>query len=162
MSYGTLDKSLLSSSLLDHGPIPVAVWTLILAEKDKYDVTTLNPRTVAKLLRMPLEDAEAAWEVLTSIDLESSNKQENGKRLIPYGEGKWLVVSHAKYAKEHSLARKRERDAEAQQKHRDRAKAEERCAQCGGTPVLGAVGGHLLCEKHWAEEAPPGDDEGVV
>lgn len=127
MSFGTVDRGLLSSSLLDHGPGPLAVMFLVIAEKDKYGVTTLNPRMVAKLLKIPLEDAEAYWDVLTSPDPLSSNEEQDGRRLVPYLDtGKWFVVSHEKYAKEHSLARKRERDAEAQRRHREREAREAR------------------------------------
>jgi hypothetical protein len=158
VSYGTVDKGLLTSSLLDQGPLAVAVMFLIIAEKDKFGVTTLNPRAVAKLLRIPVSEAQKAFDVLTSPDPESSNKEHEGRRLIPYGDsGKWLVVSHDKYQHEHSLARKRERDAEAQRRHREREKLAtapvEACSVCGGE-ATGALKGVLYCDAHMPEEAP--------
>jgi hypothetical protein len=160
MSFGTLDRSLLTSSLLDSGPVAVAVMALIVAEKDKYGITTLNPRTVAKLFQIPLEEAQKAWDVLTSPDPDSSNKQEQGRRLVPYGEGKWKVVSHEKFQQEHALARKRERDAEAQQRRRDREKAATACCcVCGDVEVAGAVDGKLYCEAHSPVPAPEPEDD---
>lgn len=156
MSFGTVDKSLLASSLLDHGPGPVAVMFLIVSEKDKYGITTLNPRTVAKLLRISLEEAQKAWDVLTSPDPDSSNPQYEGRRLIPHGEGKWLVVSHEKFAREHSLAMKRERDAEAQRRKREREKGRT-CAMSGCRGVgVEQVDGLWICADHAGETVGEG------
>lgn len=179
MSFGTVDKGLLSSSLLDHGPLPVAMMFLIVAEKDKYGVTMLNPRIMSKLLKIPLSLAQEGWNILTSPDPESSNPEHDGRRLIPDGDGKWLVVSHAKYAAEHSLALKRIRDREAQQRHRDRLKVAgevpgdtksdsgDLCEVCGEAAVV-AVAGARFCGNCVPEGvpiphvSPDPDDEGVV
>ena len=168
MSFGTVDKGLLASSLLDHGPLPVAIMFLITAEKDKYGVTTLNPRIVSKLLRIPLAVAEEGWNILASPDPESSNPDHEGRRLIPHGKGKWLVVSHEKYAAEHSLALKRERDREAQERHRRRVKEAlegappaDLCEVCGETAEV-AVAGARFCVNHastWTGYPAVADDE---
>jgi len=177
MSFGTVDKGLLASSLLDHGPLPVAMMFLIVTEKDKYGVTTLNPRIMSKLLGIPMALAQEGWDILTSPDPASSNPEHEGRRLIPFGDGKWLVVSHAKYAAEHSLALKRQRDKDAQQRHRDRLKeaekAEKSTADAGhsdrdvcdvcGEPAEVAVAGARFCRKH-APDLPgdPEDDGGPI
>lgn len=139
MSYGTLDRAILTSSLLDQGPLAVAFMALVVAEKDKFGVTTLNPRALSKLLKIPLEEAERGWKMLYSEDRASSNPEAGGRRIVPYCDGwecfgtpemttwkgKWRVVSHEKYQREHSLERKRERDAEAQRRHRGQVQAPE-------------------------------------
>jgi len=180
VSFGTVDKGLLASSLLDHGPLPVAIMFLITAEKDKYGVTTLNPRIVSKLLRIPLAVAEEGWNILASPDPDSSNPDHEGRRLIPHGKGKWLVVSHEKYAAEHSLALKRERDREAQERHRRRVKEaleaenhagksnggngappEDLCEVCGEAAEV-AVAGARFCVNHastWTGYPAVADDE---
>jgi hypothetical protein len=182
VSYGTLDRAILSSSLLDHGPLAVAFMALIVADKDKFGITTLNPRTMAKLLRIPMSEAEKGWLVLVSEDPASSNPEAGGRRLVPYAEGwegwsaaeivgwkgKWRVVSHEKYQREHSVERKRERDAESQRRRRERVgPPAEVCSVCGGGPVEGAVTGEFRCKEHWPEEAglepaAGDDDEGPI
>jgi len=101
MSYGKIFDSLMSSSLMDEGPVVTAVWTLILATKDKNGITSISPRILAKAWRMDTEkgrtEVQKAWDVLTKPDPQSSNIAHEGRRLIPMEDGRWLVVSHSKY-----------------------------------------------------------------
>lgn len=170
MSYAPLDSDILYSTTIKEGPMVFAVWCAILASKDQDGVTALNPESVALLMSdpkeqrfQPLEPIEEAWGVLTAPDPGSRNKEHEGRRIIPTGDGRWLVVSHEHYRQKHQKLRRQEqlRDAKARQREREKAASGnggfhgETCGDCGATAVV-ARGGRFLCESCGSEgdEAP--------
>lgn len=128
MSYAPLDSDILYSTTIKEGPMVFAVWCAILASKDQDGVTALNPESVALLMSdpkeqrfQPVEPIEEAWKVLTSPDPGSRNQEHQGRRIIPTGDGRWLVVSHEHYRQKHQKLRRQEqlRDAKARQRERE-------------------------------------------
>lgn len=105
-----------------------AVWCAILASKDQDGVTALNPESLALLMSKPgnghhadVGAIQSAWDVLSAPDPGSRNKEHEGRRIIPVGDGRWLVVSHEKYRQKHQKLRRQEqlRDAKARQRERE-------------------------------------------
>jgi hypothetical protein len=96
MGWNPLDESLLSSSILAEGPDVVATWALLVASADRFGESHLTVPFVASVLRISDERVEKAFEVLSSPDKRSRNKEHEGRRIVPV-DGGWLLVSHAKY-----------------------------------------------------------------
>ena len=121
LAYVPLDSSFLRSTVLEHGPVVVACWTLILASADKMGETDINPTTLAGLLRISKEEVKKAWEVLTSPDPDSHNREYEGRRLIAIPDGKWKLASYDKYQSRASRAAATARQAKYAEriKHRD-------------------------------------------
>lgn len=170
MSYAPLDSGVLFSTTIKEGPVVFAVWCAILASKDQDGFTELNPETLVGLMSNPLEGKiadygaiKSAWETLAGPDEGSKNQDHQGRRIIPTPDGRWWVVSHEKYRLKHSKAVREEqlRQAKQRQRAREKAAAEQKCAVCLEGPVVGAVQGALLCEKHFAEDSAP-DDEAPI
>ena len=165
MSYTPLDRGLLTSTLLKEGPDVVAVWTLILASADKLGESDMQPSVAASLLRICDERAEAAFAVLSAPDPESKNKEHGGRRIRPCEDGKWLIVSHAKYQHlaSRAAATERNRRYEARLKERD-ARAEATASTCNepgcGEPAEAAVGGRKVCTAHAfdGKDREPGEE----
>lgn len=145
MAYTPLDETLLRSTLLKEGPVVVATFTLILASRDRYGETDLTPSAVAGLMRITEAEAERAFEVLSSPDPKSRNREHEGRRIIPTEDGRWQIVSSEKYQRRAS----REAAAERQRRHRARLKEAkvQVCAVCDGPGSIAAFGGYF-CEEH--------------
>jgi hypothetical protein len=125
MPYVPLDSSFLRSTVLEHGPVVVACWTLVLASADKLGETDINPTTLAGLLRISKAEAKDAWEVLTSPDPDSHNREFEGRRLISIGDGKWKLTSYDKYQAKASRATATARQA----RYAERVKNRERLSR---------------------------------
>ena len=75
----------------------LGVWMLILASKDREHITSLNPRTIAKLTGDDPKAVARAWERLAEPDPESKGHESQGRRIVPLGDGRWRVVQGEKY-----------------------------------------------------------------
>jgi len=165
MSYSPLHSGLLTSTLLKEGPDVVAVWALILASTDKLGESDMQPSAAASLLRISDERAKAAFALLSEPDPESKNREHEGRRILRQGDGKWLVVSHAKYQRlaSREAATERQRRYEANLKQRE-AEARAAASTCDepecGCPAETAVGGRKLCTAHafTAPRREPGEE----
>jgi hypothetical protein len=120
MGWNPLDESLLSSSLLSEGPDVVATWALLIASANRQGESHLTVPFIASVLRISEARVEAAFEVLTSPDKRSRNKEHGGRRIIAVEDG-WLLVSHAKYREKAS----RMKAAERQERYMARMKARQ-------------------------------------
>jgi len=126
MSYAPLDSDVLFSTTIKEGPVVFAVWCAILASKDQDGVTALNPESLALLMRTSdVEGMRAAWEVLAAPDPKSRNPEHEGRRIIPSGDGRWIVVSHERYRLKHQKLVRREQLRAAKERQRAREKGEE-------------------------------------
>ena len=141
-TFTPLDHGLSDSSVnLEGGPTVLAVWSLIMSRTDQDGVTTLSPKAIYLQWlesREPraLADVEAAWEFLAAPDPRSKNADEEGRRIIPTDDGRWFVVSHAKYRERYQLEKRRRQLAEAKRRQRARESAK------GGDADV-AEAGHL-------------------
>ncbi len=125
MSYTVLDSSLLQSTILKEGPIVLAVWTLILASKDKFDETRITPSAIASLLRIDDAVVEQAWTLLASPDPKSRHKDYEGRRIVAKGKGTWFVVTGDHYQSLASKASKEVRKLKYEQNKAARDKGLE-------------------------------------
>jgi hypothetical protein len=133
MSFAILDSGALNSSITDQGLIVWAVFMAILADKDKDGITTLSPKAIAKnFCHENVEEIETAWNILAAPDPASKNKEQGGRRIIPTGDGRWLVVSHEKYRSIHKQAVRREQLRQAKARQREKEKASEEAEAHGG------------------------------
>lgn len=123
MPYTPLDSSALYSTAFRTGPLPWAVWTAILAAMDSDGVVSINPSFLAaQWPGVSRAEIEEAWSVHTKPDPDSKNEEFEGRRLIPYEGGRWLVVSHQEYRNKYSKAIRAEQLRAAKQRQRQREK----------------------------------------
>jgi hypothetical protein len=109
--YTKLFGSIVHSTIWREPTSTRIVWITMLALKDgKGDVHASVPG-LADAARVTRAECEEALERLGAPDPDSSNKLEEGRRIIPI-EGGWFVVSHQKYSRMLSIDERRERDAE--------------------------------------------------
>lgn len=163
MAYTPLDADLLTSTLLKEGPVVVSAFVLILASRDRFGETSIQPATVASLLRIPDEEALEAFRVLSEPDLLSRNREFEGRRIVAIEDGRWRIVSSEKYQYRASKAAA----AERQQKHRDKVKAGmsveargEADVSPGLGPGLPAPSGPPSGRSHLSADLSLPDDEG--
>lgn len=121
MAYTVLDSEFAASTMLKHGPDVVAIWMLLLATTDKLGESYMQPSAAASLLRIEDFRAKTAFEILLAPDPDSKNKEMEGRRILRQTNGKWLVVSHAKYQ---ALA-SRSAAVERQKRYRKRKEDEQ-------------------------------------
>jgi hypothetical protein len=155
MPYAILDSSILQSTILKNGPVVLAVWTLVLASKDKFNETRITPSAIAGLLRIDDEDVEKAWNILISPDPQSRHKEFEGRRIVP-AEGKdgaWFVVTgdHYQELASKASAEKRKQKYEKNRAARDKSlePSAYTCQRYGCTRTAAAiVDGRAICSAH--------------
>jgi hypothetical protein len=153
VSYAPLDSDALFSTTFAKGPLPWAIFTAILSQKDQDGVTAVTPEVLAALWRLPVETIKAAWDELAAPDPRSKNKEHEGRPIIPTGDGRWLVVSHEKYRTKHRIEQRQETVRQAKRRQREREKRGVRhdgylaCA-CSEPATETTADGRSVCEKH--------------
>jgi len=129
-----------------------AVWTAILADKDKDGFTSLTPGFLAHQWSVSEDEVQKAWDVLAAPDPSSKNKDEGGRRIIHSDvfPGAWYVVSNDLYKNKWTSERRKEANRIAQK--RSRLKKEGKL--CGFKtcvrPTYGAE--DQFCPEHSFEE----------
>lgn len=163
MSYAPLDADSLFSTTFAKGPLPWAIFTAILSQKDQDGVTALTPELLAAIWRMPVETIKAAWDELAAPDPRSRNKEHEGRPIIPTGDGRWLVVSHEKYRTKHRIERRQETVREAKRRQRDREREHPGlrgggylACECGEPATAMTTDGRSVCKRHAEPAREPG------
>lgn len=158
MSFAPLDSEVLFSTTIREGPLVFAVWCAILASKDQDGFTGLTPESLAALMSDPksgriqrVEEIEAAWGVLSSPDPGSRNQEFQGRRIIPTGDGRWLVVSHEKYRVKYNRAVRIEQLRIAKARQREKEKRQCVMSACE-RPGVSEVDGVWVCSLHAGED----------
>lgn len=147
MSYAKLDSEIIGSSLCAYGPDVVGCWSIVLSQEDQFGITSASPRLLQMVFAasgMTREDAERIWAIFTSPDPESKSKTFEGRRLIPSGDGRWVIVTHDDYAKKHRAEARQSVVRQAVAKFR--AREHRDLCQCG-SEATSAIGGKLLCDE---------------
>ena len=116
MAFTPLDSNFIFSTIVSEGPDVVATWVLLLASKDKFHESELQAPAVAKLLGSPVERADAAFEILSSPDLRSRNREYEGRRIIRQPSGTWLIVTGEKVSGASVKGRSRGAENEVREK----------------------------------------------
>jgi hypothetical protein len=141
VSYVAVDRDIWTSTVLKEGPLVVATWLLLMADSDRHGITSATPTAIASVLRVEDEAVEKAFETLMAPDKRSRNRDEDGRRMIDLGDGRYELVSFGKYKDRATKAgaARRQREHEARKK----ARGAEQCS-CGD-PLN--VKGEQVCTK---------------
>ncbi len=125
MAYNPLDDGLPYSTVnRQGGPTVLAVWSLILSTSaNREGITKLTPAAIETLWQgsrepVSVEQIQGAWDFLAAPDPESANREEDGRRIVPTGDGRWRVVSHERYRERYAEERRRAQWRGAQQRRR--------------------------------------------
>jgi hypothetical protein len=161
MAWTPLDNSFLQSTLVGHGPDVIAVWTLMLASKDKFHRTEITASFMARVMGVEEERVNKALEILTAEDPGSRNKEFGGRRVVNEGDGVWFIVSGEKYqhraSKASALDRQKKYDRNVAARKKNADTPEFTCEHYGcRKQASGIVDGKHVCTGHAfdvAEEA---------
>ena len=153
MAFTPLDSNFVFSTIVSEGPDVVAVWVLLLASKDKFHESEMQAPAVAKLLGIPVERADAAFECLASPDPRSRHREFEGRRIMRQPAGTWLIVTGDKYQERASRAAAEARKVKYERNKSARAANAEPsefiCERYGCTRVAAAVvAGKRVCSGH--------------
>jgi hypothetical protein len=133
VSYVAVDRDIWTSTVLKEGPTVVATWLLLMADADRHGITRATPTAIASVLRVPDEEVEEAFDILMKPDKRSRNKDEDGRRMIDLGDGRYELVSFNKYKERATKAGAARRQHEYEQRKKER---DAKCA-CGKTVMSG-------------------------
>jgi hypothetical protein len=95
--YGKLFASCFTGSMSGAGADMFAIWAYILANSDVNGEVELNPKLIAVMIGMPVENTIAVIEKLQQSDPNSRSKDQDGKRLIKSGEFLYKIVNYQFY-----------------------------------------------------------------
>lgn len=127
MGFTKLDEDIFDSSLTPLGPIPFAVFVLLLAKAKPPDgIARVAPSVIAGRLLISREECVRAFEVLQAPDPESRTPDDEGRR-IERADGGWRVINYWKYREKRDPEIRREQTRAAMRKMRDK---KSRVSQC--------------------------------
>jgi hypothetical protein len=153
MAFTPLDSNFIFSTIVSEGPDVVATWVLLLASKDKFHESELQAPAVAKLLGIPVERADAAFQCLSSPDARSRHREYDGRRIMRQPSGTWLIVTGDKYQERASRAAAEARKTKYERNRAARLANSEAsafiCEKYGCTKEASAtVAGKRICSAH--------------
>jgi hypothetical protein len=122
--YVKLFGSILQSSIWDLPAEERVVWVTMMALADRDGVIEASLPGLAHEARISREVAERALAIFLAPDPDSRTKDFDGRR-IEVVDGGWRLLNHEKYREMESADHRRKRNAERQQRHRDRQRARE-------------------------------------
>lgn len=119
--YGKYFVSTFNGSMYGAGPVIFAVWGYVIAHTVDSQVE-LNPKALAPMIGTTVEEICQAIEFLCRPDVESRNKDEEGRRLVREGQFAYRVPSWDHYHNILNETERREynRQKKAEQRVRDR------------------------------------------
>lgn len=120
MGFTKLDEDIFDSSLTTLGPVPFAVFVLLLAKAKPPDgIARVAPSVIAGRLLISREECLKAFEVLQAPDQESRTPSDDGRR-IERVDGGWRVINYLKYREKRDPDVRKEQTREATRKWRDK------------------------------------------
>jgi hypothetical protein len=122
--YTKLFHSIVTSTIWQADDKTRIVWITLLALSDKDGMVEGSVPGLARVAGVSVEDCVRALENLQKPDKYSRSPEHEGRRIEPE-DGGWLILNRAKYQYKLSTEDRRERDRIRQQRHRDRAKAND-------------------------------------
>jgi hypothetical protein len=113
------------------------LWAIMLTQANRHGLVYGTVESLAALANLSLEDTRKALEVLTSPDSASSNKAEEGRRILPRPGNRWFVVNYYLYLAKNAVEERKaiERAAAREKKRRQRARKRVQKGDTGGTPI---------------------------
>ena len=117
--YTKLFSSILTSTVWCEDAYTRVVWVAMMASKDRDGIVEGSIPGFARVANVTVEQMEKAVQVLCSPDVHSRTPDHEGRRIecVPGG---WRVLNHDVYRDMESSEHRREKDAERQQRHRER------------------------------------------
>ncbi len=156
--YGKLFDSMYEGSMVGAGSNVFAVWGYCIAKADPESHTVrLNPAVLATAIGDPRETILSAIEFLCAPDMDSTNTDHEGRRLLHVSGFTYMVVSHEHYRNIKSAADKKKYERDRKRAQRAKTKGESdvvpKCPECpgqGGTPALVCASGYASdFEEAW-------------
>jgi hypothetical protein len=95
MGFTKLDEDFFDSSLVAEGPVPTAVFVLLLAKVKPDGVARVAATVVGGRLGLTAEQTAHAFDVLQSPDPHSRSLEHEGRR-IQRVDGGWLILNYKK------------------------------------------------------------------
>lgn len=117
MGFTKLDEDFFDSSLVAEGPIPTAVFVLLLAKVKPDGIARVAANVVGGRLGLTPEQTAHAFAVLEGTDPNSRSLEHDGRR-IKRVDGGWLILNYQKRRSEGLREAYREYDKERKQKER--------------------------------------------
>lgn len=115
--YGTI----LDSSVWGEPLAVRVVWIAMLTMADKHGVVAASNDGIARRANVPLKATEKALAVLEAPDPRSKSQEYDGRRIERF-DGGWRILNYERYRDKRSD--RQVRDAQRQQRHRDRGVTE--------------------------------------
>lgn len=97
MSFGKIFECTFTGSMVGSGPTVFALWSYVIASTKPPGLVEINPVLVAAILGAPLQDVEAALDILQSPDARSRSKDADGRRLVKVSEFLYEVPTWRHY-----------------------------------------------------------------
>jgi hypothetical protein len=124
--FGKHFESMYEGSMVGAGAMVFAVWGYVIAkwrpDKEVGGQVRLNPALLGPILGEKPGNVEEAIEYLCKPDVNSSSKNEGGRRLIRLGQFDYQVVNAMKYHALRNEEHRREQNRAAQEKFRGKQK----------------------------------------
>jgi hypothetical protein len=161
IGFGKHFASMYTGSMYGAGAMMFAVMGYVVANmvpvgSDGMQVE-LNPKMLKHVLGESEDDVVKTIRALCSPDPRSRSKAEEGRRLVKTGEFEYRVVNGPKYRAIRAAESRREQNAKAQARYREK-KAAQKLSQLQATPIDGMTQLDKLQQK--AEEN--GDESTVT
>jgi hypothetical protein len=158
--YGRHFESMYTGSMVGKGSAFFAVWGYVISHY-RYDskmddvCVELNPVLLGYLLGEDVKKIVKVIGEMCAPDHESRSDREEGRKLVMVGAYLYRVVNGKYYDKIKKATDRREYLREAQQRHRDKAKAQKSAAGSGANrerltmaEVMGQGGGLTFAQKY--------------
>lgn len=121
-NYVKLFGSILDSTVWKLPPAITKVWITMLAMADRDGIVEASVPGVAHRAIVPLAVAEKAIAIFQAPDPHSKTPDKEGRRIEAVPRG-WRLINFESYRELQSLDDRRKKNADRQQRHRDRHKA---------------------------------------
>jgi len=95
--FGKFYESTFTGSMMGKGPGVFAVWAYIIAHTKPDSYVEINPKLIAILIGMDVNDVVNIINSFCTPDVYSRSKAESGRRLIKKGEFIYKVVNYNAY-----------------------------------------------------------------
>lgn len=122
-NYTKLFNSIVTSTIWTEDDKTRIIWITMLAMSDKNGEVQASIPGLARLSGISIEDTEKAIKKLMEPDAYSRTPDHEGRRIQEI-EGGWELLNHAKYREMASKADEKAKNAERQQRWRNRKKKE--------------------------------------
>ena len=114
-------RGFFKGSLADQPPFARLLFLAMLSEADENGIALGTPSFWAGYVRISVEDVEKGLEILSSPDPDSTSTDDDGRRIVPWGEGanRWKIVNYRLYYERNRSEERRAYQAETMRGRRE-------------------------------------------